>query len=1526
MRRATRGQLRRRRLPGVLLAAATVAGGLVVVVAPSNPAAAVTNPPIADSCGVDVTLVLDASGSISSSHAVDTVRSAADDFLDSLVNTNSTARVLQFGTLSEQLAPRTIVDNVAMIGGGALRSAINRYYNPRPPRPNGVNLYQYTGSNPSNSSSFKLSNNSSSEQYTNWEQSLRQAAADPSDLVVFITDGDPTAYDFRAGDPFGPPAVAFGTDRNSAGSTLTLDRSVEASDALKGSGARMLTIGVGSALSNASSVSRLVAVTGPQVKRDGDIGTINSLNDVDVALVTNFDDLAQVLRGVVLQLCSPSLTIRKLAQTGSDGTYQPQAGWSMTATPTTVNGQFDWILPDTTAAASKTLLTDANGYAQFQWEPDPGEQNSRATVSEVIQPSYRAGRPNIDDWRCELRDEDGNVRVESDDLTVVGSNASFALDPIGQEIVTCTVWNSYDYQPAITLTKVNSPAAVRGDLTPNAAVTSTYDVGNPGNASLRNISVADDKCSPVAPVLVAGRNVGDTTPANGLLDPGETWRFTCTKSVSDDRSNVGTTPLNIVNTATVVGIDPVGTNVSATATDDVDVYVPRIELTKLVNGEKAVNVAPNTDVTYTYAATNTGNTPLGTITLADDTPPCTNPTLVTNGNGDPIMDVGETWTWSCTGRPDTSTTSDITNTATVTGTPLDPANSNVPFPGPTVLDTDTARVFVVNAGITLTKAANPTVLVLDADPASYDAVVYTFTARNEGNVPLNRTGASAGPPSATDPGWVIDSRCLGAVGYVSGDTSPANAMLDPGETWTFTCSALVGAPTTNVAIIIGVPSNADGTPISNVPRVGDLAVASVDVLRPGIVLVKTTSTPVVLSTGMATPPIGGPDTPTPRPAQYRYEVTNEGSPQLPLDISPTPPTDDKCSPLVPELQAAPNDAYNAGDTNTDQLVDVGETWVYTCERQLNRTTDSNVAPVGNHSGLVENTASVTGVPVYQQTRYPGITATDKAQVLVIEPGVTLTKTPSSTIAQAGDDITYTYVVGNAGDVGLPIIGPDDDLCTDVEPTVQAAPNEAFNIGDLNRNDLVDGANSGTPEQWTFTCVQTMGLPEPPATTIDNTATVIGIDPLGNLYEAVATASVRVFDPAIHLTKTVSESLVPVGTTVTYDFAVTNTGASPLATDDVLENIVLADAASPAIPTCDTPTYVSGDIAPLGRLTRDPAETWIYRCSAAISESTVNLAGVRGTAGTPIGLPGVDVYDFAAAYVQTFTPAIDVIKTASPTELAAAGPVTYTYQVRNTGDVPLANVSTRISDDKCAPVTYVSGDDNANGLLDTPNSIFENAADEAWTFTCAASIAQTTTNTVVVTGTPTDGGGVELCGPPSNLSVAAFRIAQRCDVTDQTQAVVTVPAVQPPTPPNPPAPGSITVVKRTPTPTGDTFHFTTGTDEFTIPSGGTHTTSNLLPGTYVVSESATLGWQLSLIWCTDANGAALGSRNGQAARIDLPPGGAITCTFTNTFAGALPSTGNGPVAPTIILAMFALGLGGILLTVATRRRRNARTTA
>ena len=76
---------------------------------------------------------------------------------------------------------------------------------------------------------------------------------------------------------------------------------------------------------------------------------------------------------------------------------------------------------------------------------------------------------------------------------------------------------------------------------------------------------------------------------------------------------------------------------------------------------------------------------------------------------------------------------------------------------------------------------------------------------------------------------------------------------------------------------------------------------------------------------------------------------------------------------------------------------------------------------------------------------------------------------------------------------------------------------------------------------------------------------------------------------------------------------------------------------------------------------------------------------------------------------------------------AGSPVTYTYEVRNTGLTPLAGVTIGVDDPPCSPVTFVEGDTDGDGLLD-PSEVF--------VFTCTATITETTTNTATVTGTPT----------------------------------------------------------------------------------------------------------------------------------------------------------------------------------------------
>ena len=151
---------------------------------------------------------------------------------------------------------------------------------------------------------------------------------------------------------------------------------------------------------------------------------------------------------------------------------------------------------------------------------------------------------------------------------------------------------------------------------------------------------------------------------------------------------------------------------------------------------------------------------------------------------------------------------------------------------------------------------------------------------------------------------------------------------------------------------------------------------------------------------------------------------------------------------------------------------------------------------------------------------------------------------------------------------------------------------------------------------------------------------------------------------------------------------------------------------------------------------DPAELWRYECTGIIDEFTIDAAAVRGT-----DIQDGNVFSFDTAAVTPFVTGIAVTKTAEPTLLVGAGPVTYTYQVTNTGNVPLADVTGRVTDDTCPNVEPVLvggfniGDIDQNDLLTGEADLFETGGPEVWQFTCTVEVTETTVNTVTVIGTP-----------------------------------------------------------------------------------------------------------------------------------------------------------------------------------------------
>ncbi|MDP2641879.1 MAG: ice-binding family protein [bacterium] len=154
-------------------------------------------------------------------------------------------------------------------------------------------------------------------------------------------------------------------------------------------------------------------------------------------------------------------------------------------------------------------------------------------------------------------------------------------------------------------------------------------------------------------------------------------------------------------------------------------------------------------------------------------------------------------------------------------------------------------------------------------------------------------------------------------------------------------------------------------------------------------------------------------------------------------------------------------------------------------------------------------------------------------------------------------------------------------------------------------------------------------------------------------------------------------------------------------------------------TLGTGTQFVGNILALESITDNGGSTVNGRLLARNAAVTLNNTHVtKQTCTTPPALSG--------GGGNKIPPVISIVKVPSPLALPSGpGSVTYTYTVVNVGGVKMNDVV--VTDDKCTPVNYVSGN-NAGSTLD---------ANEVWTYTCTTTVDRTTTNIATVTASAND---------------------------------------------------------------------------------------------------------------------------------------------------------------------------------------------
>ncbi len=351
------------------------------------------------------------------------------------------------------------------------------------------------------------------------------------------------------------------------------------------------------------------------------------------------------------------------------------------------------------------------------------------------------------------------------------------------------------------------------------------------------------------------------------------------------------------------------------------------------------------------------------------------------------------------------------------------------------------------------------------------------------------------------------------------------------------------------------------------------------------------------------------------------------------------------------------------------------------------------------TGSIDNTAcatarDTTGPPVYSNCASATVT-------LLRAAALTLTKnTTAISFAGPNERIEYTYTVTNTGDVPVSDVEIRDSkvsgVCHFGVIDVGSPPRECHGSYTTTAADVA----AGEVMNRAFADGEANDRPV-----------------MSNLVNRIVPLAEQ---PALELTKVPStDTFSAAGQHITYTYTVSNTGNVPLTDVQVHDSTF-------GLNVCDHPISLAVDGIAVCTHTYTTTSTDVANREVADSATATGEHGVPGVAGSGT----VESSDDAIVSLLA-EPAVAVTKSPDISSFAVAGtPVAYTYEVTNTGSVPLHDV--RVTDSRLGLVCVLHAD-----LLSHAT-----ARCEAATTTSAADVAAgRVRNVAVVTGVTPAGGTV-----------------------------------------------------------------------------------------------------------------------------------------------------------------------------------------
>ena len=290
------------------------------------------------------------------------------------------------------------------------------------------------------------------------------------------------------------------------------------------------------------------------------------------------------------------------------------------------------------------------------------------------------------------------------------------------------------------------------------------------------------------------------------------------------------------------------------------------------------------------------------------------------------------------------------------------------------------------------------------------------------------------------------------------------------------------------------------------------------------------------------------------------------------------------------------------------------------------------------------------------------------------PQITVTKSVTDNYVLPGGTIHYKYVVTANDRFTGSTVAVTDNKCSLVTPTLGGGPGGAYNIGDTADFGFLNGFLG---EAWQFTCNATAPAVNPD-NDLTNTATVVGNIAYDGFTQFSDTDSYT-------LEATVLRKRVALYWEYSHVIDAPGTGDVQFGVDVFKNGVDIGDE----VVTANTPLSL-----------------WLTPGTWLLQEKTppTGYVGVPGRTSWNIGtIPPSQRLDNTIFNIAPFDLAIEK---SGPTMAAGGGPVTFEYEVTNTGTGIVTPV---VTDDLCGTPTYVSGDTTAPTGKINPG--------EVWKYTC-----------------------------------------------------------------------------------------------------------------------------------------------------------------------------------------------------------------